>query len=79
MQLNELCRYHHSIYCRLLFRYLEHKYKSVQRAERKYSTIMTFGAKLSIVTANSKEMLDAIDCSQLCDLLLELYQLKLGD
>ena len=43
----ELVRYHNCLYSYLLRRYLESKYNSAQRADRKYVTLMIFIGKLS--------------------------------
>ena len=67
--------YQYYIYCRLLRRYLEHKYKSVNQANRKYAALLRMSEKMESVKGNIRKFFDEIDIKQLEHILVEMYEL----
>ena len=63
------------MYCRLLNRYLEHKYKSINQANKKYSTLMRLISFLDTMHENINEMFQEIDIKHLSHLLVEIFDL----
>lgn len=74
---SEFIRYQHHTYQRLLHRYLEHKYRHVEKAEEKLSRLT---AILQELDQPAKDILESmfveVDSSQLSLVLSELYQNK---
>ncbi|KAH9403651.1 zinc ion binding [Tyrophagus putrescentiae] len=77
IQNSEFMRYQFYIYNRLLRRYLEHKYKSVNQANRKYATLVRYIDQMGpIIKECIQKMFKEIDVKQMSHILLEIYQIK---
>lgn len=78
-QNTEHIRYHHTLYCRLLRRYLEHKYRNVHQANRKYFSLLRLANTFDHILENSRKMVMAdIDLRELPHIMVEVLGLSLG-
>ena len=69
----EYVQYHYQIYCRLLHRYFEHKYKNVKLARKKYCSVMSLLSEHDPLYKRCRHpLLEHVDTSLFSDLLIEL-------
>ena len=62
-------------YSRLLRRYLEHKYKSVQQANRKYVSLTKLVEQFEEVKQKERAMFAQMDRTRIPQICLELFDL----
>ena len=63
------------MYSRLLRRYLEHKYKNIEKADRKYETLVKLLDNFVHVKTNQRMILVQLDRTQIPDICIELYDI----
>lgn len=68
-------RYQFSLYNRLLYRYLEHKYKNLGTASRKFHTLLSLADQLDSMKANMYTIFEEVGVANLSHLVVELYDL----
>lgn len=67
----ELIQYHHCVYRHLLKRYLEQKYRSIDKANKKYDTLNHILCDLHQITDLVREILCDLNCGQLNEIVKE--------
>lgn len=72
----EFIRYNHLVYCHLLLRYLQEKYRDHEQAELKYQKIMQILTEMDPISEVIRELyINDIDKCQLSHILAEIYNL----
>lgn len=61
------------MYSYILKRYLEHKYKNLNKAAKKLSTLMNLTSLMDLYMENSKIIFDEVNITSFDNLLMELW------
>ena len=64
------------VYCRLIRRYLESKYQSTEKAERKYSSLMLLLTELAFIRETNRMVYQQMEKTKIDCSLVELYELN---
>lgn len=70
-----LPRYNFSKYSRLLLRYLEHKYRNIHLANKKYNEIFKIIRQFDKLKECNVQFIELVDLSTFSDLTMELFDI----
>ena len=73
---NPTCRYYHTLYRRLLGRYLEHKYADMQKAQDKFDRLIAVCEKACEICQPISELYTLLELKEIAEELAEIYDRK---